>query len=168
MGFHKVTYIIKEGFHNIYCLEHGKKMRRVTNSGVPVAAQPITPDHLRRVLRDVMSAPSNGRLSRVSLNHEVFRQAVWGFRQEHGWKSDGDGGPKPPDDYFTKTIEEYGRLDVEPGLSEAVSFMSTPAAIHAIRDRGRMRQPPYPISPDGTDKLCREMNAVLKWILQPK
>ncbi|MBN2517547.1 MAG: hypothetical protein JXB14_01755 [Candidatus Altiarchaeota archaeon] len=122
------------------------------------------PNSVLSDLRGIMSKRSKrDRLVAVARSHEALSGLVWDFRQKHGWDYRNGGHVVPPT-YFNSTVSEYKKNTVDREVFNAIRFLSTPQAIEAIRQRGRMRQPKKTLDKKSKEKLSKEMDAVLRWV----
>jgi len=128
----------------------------------------LTAESVSLDLRRIMSHPDKDiRLTNVASNWNGLGKLIWAFREAHGWEYT-NGKHVVPRRYFSHTVPKYSKNRVSKDNFSAIRFVSTPKAIDAIRQRGRLRQPQTILDKKTVSKLSKEMNSALRWILTKK
>jgi len=118
---------------------------------------------LARMLRQLAGKRRPEQVAAICLMHESLGRLVWRFREAHGWRF-GKGKVLIPRNYFGSIKKRYGSLRLGRGDYEIIRLVSSEAGIDAIRQRGRMRRKPVPLTKAELGKLQVEMRAVLRRI----
>lgn len=118
---------------------------------------------LVKFLISEFSGPRPNKIRAASYNYNKLREMIWEFRKANGWKYI-EGEYVVPKDYFTTTLEWPQTFKVDKEEFSVIQFLSSTRGINAIRQRGRMRRAPVPLSAEELKKLQTEMRSVLRWV----
>ncbi|MBN2067298.1 MAG: hypothetical protein JW744_02425 [Candidatus Diapherotrites archaeon] len=118
----------------------------------------------RELYREKFSTGERERkIFELTRRQEDLRRLIWGFRKANGWK-DNRTRYSVPEGYWGRTLNSYLKIGVTGRDLKIINFLSSPEAIHAIRQRGRMRQAASVLGKRELKRLQKEMNAALRWV----
>ncbi len=103
------------------------------------------------------------KINDVIRNCSYLSNLVWKFRKVNGWKNVG-GNHVVPKNYYSTILNRNLKLRVSQRNLRIIDFLSSEKVIDAIRQRGRMRRKPEPVSKREVNKLRKEMSAILRQI----